>query len=129
MSSQNGVLQGAITAKIKGLNTAAGDRVFAVVPTSAQYPYVCVWAGYENPVDEECWDRTESTLQIDVWADTVSYFQTKLIAAAIRNALHEQPMTVSGLVVDRVRVETISYTDEPPRYRARISLSIETQPA
>jgi Protein of unknown function (DUF3168) len=129
VTSPNLALQAALVATIRGLSTAAGQRVYSVIPASPAYPYVQVWPGFETPVDEECWDRTESTMQIDVWADTAEYIKTKEIAGAIRNALHEKTMTVTGHVVDRIRVETISYSDDPPLYRARMSLSIETQPS
>jgi hypothetical protein len=64
-----------------------------------------------------------------VWADTTTYITTKSIAAAIRNALHEQSLTIAGHTVDRIRVESITYSNDPPLYRARMSISIETQPS
>lgn len=128
MGSPNLAIQAALVSTIRGLNTAAGQRVFSEIPNNAVYPYVQVWAGFETPIDEECFDRTESTMQIDVWADGISYAATKSIAADIRAALHEQDMPIVGHVIDRMRIETVAYTDGPPTYRARISLSIETQP-
>ncbi|MEO4000314.1 DUF3168 domain-containing protein [Mesorhizobium sp. CAU 1732] len=130
MASPNLPLQAAIVARLRGLNTAAGQRVYSTPPQgTATYPYVQVWPGFETPIDEECWDRTESTMQVDVWADTVNYLKTKEIAADIRNAVHEQPLAIVGHVADRVRVESINYTDDPPLYRARMSITIETQPS
>lgn len=128
MGSPNLALQSALVSTIRGLNTAAGQRVYSEIPQNAVYPYVQVWAGYEVPVDEECFDRTESVMQIDVWADSVTYVRTKDISAAIRNALHEQTLNIIGHTVDRVRIEGITYSDEPPYYRARISISIDSQP-
>lgn len=130
MTSPNLALQAALVARIRNLGTAAGQRVYSAIPEGSQtYPYVQVWPGFETPIDEDCWDRTESTMQVDVWADTTSYITTKSIAAAIRNALHEQSLTIAGHTVDRIRVESITYSDDPPLYRARMSISIETQPS
>lgn len=129
MSDPSIPLQAAIVATLKALNTAAGTRVYSVVPTTFQYPYITVWPGFVTPVDEECWDRSEVTHQIDVWADTTTYIKSKEIASAIRAALHEKTLAVSGHVVDRIRVETITYSDDPPIYRARLSLTTDTQPA
>ncbi|PWL18826.1 hypothetical protein DKP76_07110 [Falsochrobactrum shanghaiense] len=129
MGSPNLALQAALISTIRGINTAAGTRVYSYIPDNAAYPYVQVWPGFETPIDEECWDRTESTMQIDVWADQLNYIKTKDVAAAIRNALHEQNLTIAGHTVDRIRVESIVYTDDPPLYRARMSISIETQPS
>lgn len=129
MSSPNIAIQAALMNTIKALATDAAGRVYAVVPQSPTYPYAVVWPGFEIPIDEECFDRSESTMQVDVWADTVSYLSVKSISGAIREALHEQTLAVSGHVVDRIRIESINYSEEPPRYRARISIVVETQPA
>jgi hypothetical protein len=129
MGSPNLALQATLVSTIRALNTAAAQRVYSEIPQNAIYPYVQVWAGYETPIDEECFDRTESVMQIDVWADAVTYIKTKEVSAAIRNALHETSLAVTGHIVDRVRVEGITYTEEPPYYRARMSISIDTQPA
>jgi hypothetical protein len=128
MSDPSLPLQAALVARLKALGTAAGPRFYSVVPASYQYPYGVVWPGFATPIDEECWDRTESTVQVDIWADTPTYLKTKEIAGAIRMALHEQTLSVPGHVVDRIRVENITYTDAPPLYQARVVLSIETQP-
>lgn len=129
MTSPNLAIQAALVSAIKALATVAGDRVYSVIPATAHYPYVQVWPGYETPIDEECFDRTESTMQVDVWSDTASYLKSKEIAGAIRSALHEQSLALDGHVVDRIRVETINYTENPPLYRARMSIVVETQPA
>lgn len=129
MSDPSLALQAALVTTLKALSTAAGNRVYSVVPSSFQYPYITVWPGFVTPIDEECWDRTETTHQIDVWADTEHYLDTKGIASAIRNALHEQSLAADGHVVDRMRVETITHSEDPPIYRARISLTTETQPS
>ncbi|GHC61615.1 DUF3168 domain-containing protein [Limoniibacter endophyticus] len=128
MTSPSLAIQAALVAQIRALNTAADARVYSVIPQNAAYPYVMVWPGVETPIDEECFDRTETAQQIDVWADSTSYIKTKEVAAAIRAAFHEKPMTIDGHTVDRVRVETINYSDTPPTYRARINLTIDTQP-
>lgn len=130
MTSPNLALQAALVARIRNLGTGAGQRVYSAIPEGSQtYPYVQVWPGFETPIDEDCWDRTESTMQVDVWADTTTYIKTKEIAGAIRNALHEQTLMIAGHTVDRIRVESITYSDDPPLYRARMSISIETQPS
>lgn len=130
MTSPNLALQAALVARIRNLGTGAGQRVYSTIPEGSQtYPYVQVWPGFETPIDEDCWDRTESTMQVDVWADTTTYIKTKEIAGAIRNALHEQTLTIAGHTVDRIRVESITYSDAPPLYRARMSISVETQPS
>lgn len=128
MASPNLAIQAALVSAIRNMNTAAGQRVFSEIPDKAQHPYVQVWSGFETPIDEECWDRTESTMQIDVWADSLSYAASKSVSAAIRDNLHEKTLDVVGHTVDRIRIETIVYSDDPPHYRARMSVVIDTQP-
>ena len=131
MTSPNLAIQAALVSAFRHLDTAAEDRIYSKIPDEASYPYVQVWEGYEVPVDEDCSDRTESTLQVDIWADAQTYIKAKETAKAIRDFLHENDaaLTVAGHVVDRVRVETINYTAGPPHYRARLSVVVETQPA
>ncbi|MEJ5079799.1 tail completion protein gp17 [Ochrobactrum sp. MYb379] len=128
MASPNLAIQAGLVSVIRNMNTSAGHRVFSEIPHDAQYPYVQVWSGFETPIDEEWWDRTESTMQIDVWADSLTYAASKAVAAAIRDNLHEKTLDVVGHTVDRIRVETIVYSDDPPHYRARMSIAIDTQP-
>ena len=132
MSDPSIAIQDALIAAIRGLATAAGARVFGQMQLERpDYPYVTVWPGTGTPVDEACFDRTETVLQIDVWADTKTYIRVKEIAGQIRTALHEQKasLVVDGHVVDRVRVDAITTFPPSPTYRSMITLSIETQPA
>lgn len=132
MSDPSAAIHDALIASLRGLNTAAAERFFGQMQLGkVTYPYGMVWSGTSVPVDEECFDRTETTMQIDIWADTETYFRIKEIAGAIREALHEREsaLAVAEHVVDRIRIESITYFPPSPNYRAMISISIETQPA
>lgn len=139
MSDPSLALQIALVARLTALATDAGERIYDDVPpeadrvsdTGAAYPYVTVGAGQLVPIDEECFDRSSSYFQIDVWTRTVGFPQAKQIAGAIRSALHEQSWAVTGHVVDRMRVENIDYSRDPNGLtrRARLVLLVETQPA
>lgn len=132
MSDPSGAIHDALIAALRGLDTSAGDRFFGQMQLAkVKYPYGNVWPGTAAPVDEACFDRTETTMQIDVWGDTETYFRVKEIAGQIRAAFHESEssLAVAGHVVDRIRVEGITFFPPSPNYRAMITLSIETQPA
>lgn len=139
MSDPSLALQIALVARLIALATDAGERIYDDVPpeadrlsdTGAAYPYVTVGAGQLVPIDEECFDRSSSYFQIDVWTRTVGFPQAKQIAGAIRSALHEQTLAITGHIVDRMRVENIDYSRDPNGLtrRARITLLVETQPA
>ena len=132
MSDPGAAIHDALIKALRGLDTDAGARFFGQMQLGrVDYPYGNVWPGTSVPVDEECFDRTETTMQVDIWADTESYFSVKKIAGAIRSAFHEREssLDVVGHVVDRLRVDTVTYFPPSPNYRAMITLSIETQPA
>jgi len=129
-------LQGALVATIKALGTAAGTRVYDTVPrntngdVTAALPFVSLGESDEIPVDEDYWDRTETTHQINVWSRAVGFPECKAIAYAIREALHEQNIAVSGQTLDRMRINTINYSRDPDGItsRARMVLQTDTQP-
>ncbi|MCG8271561.1 DUF3168 domain-containing protein [Aquamicrobium sp. NLF2-7] len=121
MSDPSAEIQVALVERLTALATEAGERIYDDVPpedervadTGAAYPYVTVGAGQLVPVDEECFDRSSTYFQIDVWTRTVGFPQAKRIAGTIRTALHEQTLAVNGHVVDRMRVESIDYSRDP----------------
>ena len=132
-------IQIALVTRLTALATDAGPRIYDDIPpeeqrlqdTGAEFPYVSIGAGQLIPVDEECWDRSSTYFQIDVWTRTVGFPQTKQIAGAIRSALHEKDLTIVGHTLDRMRVESIDYSRDPDgtTRRARLVLLVETQPA
>ncbi|TKT78422.1 DUF3168 domain-containing protein [Aquamicrobium sp. LC103] len=139
MSDPSYAIQVALVARLTALATEAGERIYDDVPpeadrivdTGAAYPYVTVGAGQLVPIDEECFDRSSTYFQIDVWTQTVGFPEAKQIAGAIRIALHERGLTIEGHVLDRMRVESIDYSRDPNGLtrRARLVLLVETQPA
>lgn len=135
MSDPALALQVAIVATLKALSTDAGHRVYDSVPVdqsgniNASYPYITIGSGTQISIDEEHFDRSEFSHQIDVWSDGQGYVQAKTIAGQIRMRLHEQVMAVDGHSIDRMRVETINYSRaDGVISRARIMLIVETQP-
>lgn len=128
-------LQAAIVAALKDLSTAAGNGVYDMPPVDqngtimASYPYITIGSGNLVPIDEECFDRSEFSHQIDVWSDSQGYLEVKTIAGLIRMRLHEQDLAIDGHTVDRMRVDNIAFSrDGGVISRARITLITETQP-
>lgn len=139
MSDPALAIQMALVTRITSLATEAGERVYDDVPAEAQresetgaaWPYISLGNGQMVPVDEECFDRSSTYIDVNVWSRDVGFPQAKRIAGAIRAALHEQELAIAGHVLDRMRVENINYSRDPDgaTRRARIELLIETQPA
>lgn len=130
-------LQAALVAVIKAFATEAGNRVYDSVPrntngdVTATFPFISLGESDEIPVDEDCWDRTETTHLINVWSRAVGFPECKRIAAILREGLHEQNITVTGNTLDRMRVTSINYSRDPDGItsRARMVLQTDTQPA
>jgi len=130
MSDPSLPLQGAIVAALKALNTAAGSNVFDRVPDSNPFPRITVGAGQSVPVDENCYEGTESTIQIDAWSREVGFPQVKQIASAVRGLLHNGDLALSGHTLELMKIDSITFERDPDGLtsRARIQLRALTQP-
>lgn len=130
MSDPSLALQGAIVAALKGISPA-GSNVFDRVPEGDPFPRITVGTGQSVPVDEDCYEGTESTFQIDAWSREVGFPQVKQIASAIRARLHNGDLTLSGHTLELMKVESIAYDRDPDGLtsRARIQLRALTQPS
>lgn len=130
MSDPSLEVQRALFERLSSLGTAAGSRVFDRVQKNAVYPYVTIGPGQTVPVDETCWDRSEVSVQIDVWSREPGFPEAKAIAGAIRMALHEQSLAILGHSCDRVEVQSINFSRDPDGLtsRARIDVLVTTQP-
>jgi hypothetical protein len=127
-------IQVALVARLAELPSESEERVYDDVPDEAQriaetgkaWPYTSLGAGQIVPVDEECFDRSSTYIDVNIWSRDIGFPQVKRIAGVYRAALHEQE-----LVLDRMRVEGINYLRDPDGVtrRAQLQLLIETQPA
>lgn len=129
MSDPTRQIQFSVMAAIRAAAPAL-TAVYDRVNPSAAYPYANVDSPVSVPIDEECWDRWEVTMQINVWDDLPSSSRVKDIAPLITSALNEQTISVAGHVIDRMQVEGVFYSREDDTLinRARIQLAIELQP-
>ncbi len=116
---------------IKALSTAAGTNVFDRVPDSSPFPRVTIGPWQSIPDDADCYEGTESFVQVDVWSRAVGFPEVKGIADDIRDALHDGDLSVTGHTVEMMTVESIDYSRDPDGLtnRARISLRILSQTA
>jgi hypothetical protein len=130
MSDPSLALQGAIVAALKAIGSPAGANVFDRVPDSNPFPRITVGGGQSVPVDEDCYEGTESTIQIDAWSREVGYPQVKQIASAVRGRLHNGDLTLTGHTLELMKIESITYERDSDGLtsRARIQLRALTQP-
>lgn len=123
-------IQGALVALLKSLGTAAGNNVFDSVPSSNPFPRITVGQAQAVPVMADCYDGTESTIQIDGWSRSPGYPEVKGIGDAIRTALNEGSLTITGHKLELMSVESVDYSRDPDGLtsRARIIVRMQTQP-
>lgn len=124
-------LQAALVTAIKTLATEAGNSVFDQVPAGNPFPRVTIGSWQSIPNDADCYEGTESFVQIDVWSRAVGSPEAKGIAGAIRDRLHDGDLAASGHVIELMTVESIDFNRDADGLtsRARISLRILSQPA
>ncbi len=129
-SDPSHALQVALVRELRALGTAAGGNVFDRVPPDDPFPRITFgpWQGIPN--DADCYEGTESFVQIDVWSRAVGFPEAKGIAGAIRDRLHNGELDVSGHRVELMLVQSIDTSRDPDGLtsRARISLRILSQP-
>lgn len=131
MSDPTVAAQMAVMARIRTGVTAIGQRVHDVVPQSAAFPYITVQGPVGIPIDEECWDRSELTFQLDVWSNSANSNEAKTIGVVVRGLFHETTFPVDGFAIDRCRVtsSTPSREDATKLHRVRVMVTMELQPA
>lgn len=136
MSDPSLPLQAAFVVALKALGTTAGTRVYDSVPrgttgVTAQFPFWAFGSPDTFPIDEDCGDRTDTTIVLDFWSRAVGFPEAKAAAALARDRFHEAALAVTGHTVDRMRVERIDYIRDPDGLtnRARMTINIETSAA
>lgn len=102
MNSEN--LQAAIYAKLTGNSAlmALITGVYADVQqpldagSDAAFPYVTIGQDNASSWDTKTEFGTEALCQIDIWSRSNNFTQAKTIGSAITDALHQQPLTITG---------------------------------
>jgi hypothetical protein len=90
----------ALTADAALTTLLGGTRIYDDVPQGTQLPYLTLgqtterdWSTGGDPgTDDGC----EHVLTLHVWSDAKGKKQTHDIIGAIRSALHDQPLTLTG---------------------------------
>lgn len=124
-------IQGALVAAIKAIPTLAGNNVFDMVPTSNPFPRVTIGPSQSLPVMADCYDGTETTVQLDCWSRAVGFPEVKQIADQIRGRLHDGDLAITGHKLELMVVELIDESRDPDGItsRARLQLRLQSQPS
>lgn len=131
MSDPTIAVQKAVMDRLKVVVPAVANQVLDTVQNAPAGDYITVTVPSAVPLDEVCWDRSEITLQVDIWSTHPDSGRVKAMAAQARDGLHEvEDLTPQGFAIDRIRVEGTFYSREAQTLinRARMVLAIEAQP-
>ena len=100
-------IQDAIRARLAGDVTLSGlsTGVFDNVPPGQPTPYVQLGDTTEAPDDLLIERGAQTTYTLHIWDDQPSFKRVKQIMDRTQFLLHDQPLTVAGTQIVRVRVE------------------------
>lgn len=129
-------LQGVIVAALKADATVAGlvgSRVYDSVPPGAVFPYISYGPCDTLTDDADCITGLDVFIQLDCWSRSVGYPEVKKISDAVRDALHDKPLslTVNALVfLEHRQTRTLRDPDGLTSHAAiSLQASVERRPA
>lgn len=108
------------------VNALIGDRVYDGVPQDPTFPYVSFGPSDFVPLDLECIDSREHSLQLDVWSrDQGRKWKCKDIVDAVHAALHLAEAQMNGAHLVQLRVTLARVFDDPDGITAHGVVSVE----
>ncbi len=87
--------------------------------SSSNFPYVTIGSDNLASWDSKTFFGTEAVCQIDAWSRSNNLLEAKNVGEAIVDALHCQPMTISGASHVLTRQENSVYTKDPDGHTKR----------
>lgn len=87
------------------LTALGAARIWDHVPRGASFPYVAIGASTDRDWSTGSDNGTEHIITLHVWSRAPGRNETENIAAAIRLALHDQPLTLDGHRLVNIRHE------------------------
>ncbi|RYH00306.1 MAG: DUF3168 domain-containing protein [Alphaproteobacteria bacterium] len=88
-------LQGAINTRLRDdaqLTALVNKRVYDLVPSSAEYPYIAIGETQSIQDDATCITGEKVYLTLHAWSDEVGFPEVKRIASAVKDSLHLAPI-------------------------------------
>lgn len=90
-----------------------GARVYDDVPRGASFPYISF-----GPTTERDWSTggevgCEHTVTLHVWSRAHGFQETETIVAAVRDALHDQGLSLTGFQLINLRQEQAEVRRDP----------------
>lgn len=125
-------LQGAIVAAIQAASPAiAGGRIYDQPPEAPEFPYLSFGPGQSVANRADCYDGTESFVEINVWSRTVGFPEAKGIADRVREVLDRADLTLDGHTLELFDFQDARAVRDPDGITNRIIMNFRalSQPA
>lgn len=134
MAGATWALQSAIHQRLTGdagvTALLGGPHVWDHVPRGAAHPFVTIGVSTER--DWSTGDDTgaEHILTLNIWSRAPGRREADSIAAAVRHALHDQALTLTGFRLVNLRHELTEVRRDVPAemYRGTVRLRAVTEP-
>lgn len=122
-------IQRAVVVALKG-NTDAGSNVFDTVPPANPFPRITLGEGQAVGNYADCYEQTETFLQIDIWTSGVGFPASKTIASQVRSLLHDTPLPLTGHHMDLITFASLLPLKDPDGITRHVAMTfrILTQP-
>ena len=134
MASASWALQKALHARLTTdtnvLAQLGGARIFDDVPRGAAYPYVSFAVTTERDWSTGTEDGTEHIITLHAWSQAAGRHQADEILAALRAALHDQSLALTGHRLVNLRQELAEVRRDPDgeTFRGLMRLRAVTEP-
>lgn len=117
MSDPALAMQAAVINALRGsaaLRSIVAERVYDYAPgdepgATTTFPYVSFGESTTESERADCLDGTVHTFTVYAWSQAKGYPESKRIAAAIRDALHEATLSVEGFNLHDLACQTTDY--------------------
>lgn len=117
-------LQNAIHDALKG-QTSAGNAVYDSVPPTGTFPRITLGLGQTVGDFADCYDGSESFIQIDVWSQKKAGLpEVKTIASQVREILHDADLTLTGHQLVLIEFQDTVYSRDPDGQTSRARMTL-----
>jgi hypothetical protein len=100
MSDPSGALQKAIVTALKAAATGVGSRIYDRVPENAAFPYVTIGDAQSIGAFADCYDGTESFIDVHIWSRATNFGEAKTVLSQVRSALHDEELSLDGHILE-----------------------------
>lgn len=111
--------------------TNAGGNVFDAVPSGDPFPRITIGEGQGLADLADCYDGTETVLDVHVWSRGQGYPEAKTIADQVRDILHDADLPLEGHSLGLLEYQGSQNLRDPDGITSHIAMTFRalTQPS